>query len=141
MANKREMDKLNKLLKQSTNLVQDLQDELEMKDSLTVKELAVEDFESRDLHNASYCDDDVHASSPEMKLGNSLGDSTEEFYHPKPEEESMSRIEAELEAELERLESSINSSRLERKISNMAEVWMPCCLLNFAEIMLTGAYR
>nr|KYP45804.1 hypothetical protein KK1_032622 [Cajanus cajan] len=45
MANKREIDKLRELLKQTENLVQDLQEELEMKDSMTVKELQNENYE------------------------------------------------------------------------------------------------
>lgn len=93
LKNKREMEKLDKLLKHKENLVQDLQEELEMKDSLTVKELAVEDYESQ----GNSCD----------KMA---------------EEESLSKIEAELEAELERLESNMNSTRFEAKLSNATEV-------------------
>lgn len=93
LKNKREMEKLDKLLKHKDNLVQDLQEELEMKDSLTVKELAVEDYESQD----NSCDQMA-------------------------EEESLSKIEAELEAELERLESNMNSTRFEAKLSNVAEL-------------------
>lgn len=93
LKNKREMEKLDKLLKHKENLVQDLQEELEMKDSLTVKELAVEDYESQD----NSCD---HMA----------------------EEESLSKIEAELEAELERLESNMNSTRFEAKLSNLTEL-------------------
>lgn len=87
------MEKLDKLLKHKENLVQDLQEELEMKDSLTVKELAVEDYESQD-----------------------------NSFDKMAEEESLSKIEAELEAELERLESNMNSTRFEAKLSNATEV-------------------
>ncbi|KAL7114885.1 hypothetical protein ACP275_04G149600 [Erythranthe tilingii] len=111
MANKREMEKLNKLLKQTENLVQDLQEEIEMKDSLTVKEIAVEDYESKDVHT----DNDLLALSSER-------DYCEEYKYQKNEEESLSKIEAELEAELERLESTINSSRLEAKLSKRNEL-------------------
>ncbi|KZV34690.1 hypothetical protein F511_00592 [Dorcoceras hygrometricum] len=93
LENKRETEKLNKLLKHKENLVQDLQEELEMKDSLTVKELAVEDYESQDYS----CD---HMA----------------------EDEPLSKIEAELEAELERLESNMNSTRFEAKLSNITEL-------------------
>ncbi|XP_073048522.1 uncharacterized protein [Primulina eburnea] len=93
LENKREMEKLNKLLKHKENLVQDLQEELEMKDSMTVKELVVEDYESQD----NSCDQMA-------------------------EEESLSKIEAELEAELERLESNMNSTRFEVKLSNVTEL-------------------
>lgn len=87
------MEKLDKLLKHKENLVQDLQEELEMKDSLTVKELAVEDYESQD-----------------------------NSFDKMAEEESLSKIEKELEAELERLESNMNSTRFEAKLSNATEV-------------------
>lgn len=93
LENKREMEKLNKLLKHKENLVQDLQEELEMKDSLTVKELAVEDYESQDDSRGQMA-----------------------------EEEPLSKIEAELEAELERLESNMNSTRFEAKLSNVMEL-------------------
>ncbi|XP_075523551.1 uncharacterized protein LOC142556146 isoform X2 [Primulina tabacum] len=93
LENKREMEKLDKLLKHKENLVQDLQEELEMKDSLTVKELTVEDYESQD----NSCDQMA-------------------------EEESLSKIEAELEAELERLESNMNSTRFEAKLSDVSVV-------------------
>ncbi|XP_073134976.1 uncharacterized protein [Henckelia pumila] len=92
LKNKREMEKLDKLLRQKENLVQDLQEELEMKDSLTVKELAVEDYESQD----NSCDQMA--------------------------EESLSKIEAELEAELERLESNMNLTRFEAKLPNVTEL-------------------
>ncbi|KAL0384859.1 UNVERIFIED_CONTAM: hypothetical protein Sradi_2880200 [Sesamum radiatum] len=122
LANKREMEQMNKLLKKSENLVQDLQDELEMKDSLTVKELAVEDYESQDVHNDRCSDDTVHALSLVQKLDDASRHSSEEHCDQKTDEESLSKIEAELEAELERLASNMNSSRLERKISNTAEL-------------------
>lgn len=93
LKNKREMEKLDKLLMHKENLVQDLQEELEMKDSLTVKELAVEDYESQD-----------------------------NSYDQMAEEESLSKIEAELEAELERLESNMNSTRFEAELSNVTEL-------------------
>ncbi|KAL9170450.1 hypothetical protein ABFS82_04G146300 [Erythranthe guttata] len=111
MANKQEMGKLNKLLKQTENLVQDLQEEIEMKDSVTVKEIAVEDYESKDVHT----DNDLLALSSEHNY-------CEEYKNQKNEEESLSKIEAELEAELERLELTINSSRLEAKLSKLNEL-------------------
>ncbi|KAG8388757.1 hypothetical protein BUALT_Bualt02G0158500 [Buddleja alternifolia] len=122
MANKREMEKLNKMLKQTENLVQDLQDELEMKDSLTVKELAIENYELRDVHNDCYINDAVHALSLEQKLDDPSRYCNEEYSDQKAGEESLSKIEAELEAELERLESNMNSSRLKSKTSNVAEL-------------------
>lgn len=118
LTNKREVDKLSDLLKQTESLVQDLQDELEMKDSLTVKELAVEDSESQDTQNDAFNNGPLHAFSSEEKLN----DCDNEYKDQKAEEESFSKIEAELEAELERLELNMSSSRLDRKISNLVEV-------------------
>jgi hypothetical protein len=43
VANKREVDNLNDLLNQTTNLVQDLHEELDMKDLYIVKEVGNEE--------------------------------------------------------------------------------------------------
>lgn len=112
ISNKRKVDEMKDLLQQTENLVQDLQEELEMKDSLTVKELANEDYESQETHD--------HAFGSETNEDYELQDAHDQ----KAEEnlELMSKIEAELEAELERLELSMNSSCLERKLSHLVEV-------------------
>ncbi|KAL2461981.1 hypothetical protein Adt_45401 [Abeliophyllum distichum] len=122
LAHKREIEKLNTLVRQTENLVQDLQEELEMKDALTMKELAVENYESQDIHDDSYYKEAVHAFSPEQKLNNSTEYCHEEYGDQKAEDVSLSNIEAELEAELERLELNMSSSKLEKKISKLAEV-------------------
>lgn len=119
IANQKEIEKLKDLLKQTENLVQDLQEELEMKDSLTVKELASENYESQDTHNDSLRDT---APTP-FSLEHSVIDRrvcTKESYSPKVEEtpDSMSKIEAELEAELERLGLNMNIAGLERRLSS-----------------------
>ncbi|KAI3412449.1 uncharacterized protein J3R85_017387 [Psidium guajava] len=119
LANQKEVDKLKELLKQTENLVQDLQEEIEMKDSLTVKELASENYESQDTHNGSLRDT---APSP-FSLEHSVIDRrvfTKESYSPKVGEtpDGMSKIEAELEAELERLGLNMNVSRLGRRLSS-----------------------
>ncbi|XP_010030673.2 LOW QUALITY PROTEIN: uncharacterized protein LOC104420546 [Eucalyptus grandis] len=119
IANQKEIEKLKDLLKQTENLVQDLQEELEMKDSLTVKELASENYESQDTHIDSLRDT---APTP-FSLEHSVIDRrvcTKESYSPKVEEtpDSMSKIEAELEAELERLGLNMNIAGLERRLSS-----------------------
>ena len=48
LSNKKEFDTLKGTLKQMENLVQDLQDELEMKEGLTVKELPNETSSEHD---------------------------------------------------------------------------------------------
>ncbi|KAA8542548.1 hypothetical protein F0562_023700 [Nyssa sinensis] len=124
LANKRELEKLNELLKQTENLVQDLQDELEMKDSLTVKELTNEDYQSQDTRDCFYNSRAPHSCSPEQNLGESTKCDVKELHNQKAQEysESMSKIEAELEAELERLELNMNSSSLEGKLSDLVEL-------------------
>ncbi|KAM3318836.1 hypothetical protein P3S67_006036 [Capsicum chacoense] len=119
--NRKEMDKLNDLLRQSEYLVQDLQEELEMKDSLTVKELATEDCESQDTLNDSSNNGALQASH-NGALQASSSTNYDDCQSQKTEEESRSKIEAELEAELERLELSINSSTLEGKLAELDEV-------------------
>ncbi|KAK4362297.1 hypothetical protein RND71_017538 [Anisodus tanguticus] len=119
--NRNEVDKLNELLRQSKNLVQDLHEELEMKDALTVKELATEDCESQYTHNDSSNNGALHAPSPKGKLDKPSTNDDEDCKSQKTEEESMRKIEAELEAELERLELSMNSSKLEGKLAELDE--------------------
>ncbi|PHT24906.1 hypothetical protein CQW23_35436 [Capsicum baccatum] len=114
------MDKLNDLLRQSEYLVQHLQEELEMKDSLTVKELATEDCESQDTLNDSSNNGALQASH-NGALQASSSTNYDDCQSQKTEEESRSKIEAELEAELERLELSINSSTLEGKLAELDE--------------------
>ncbi|KAK4350349.1 hypothetical protein RND71_029662 [Anisodus tanguticus] len=120
--NRKEMDKLNELLRQSENFVQDLHEELEMKDALTVKELATEDCESQDTPNDSSNNGALQAPSPKGKLDKSPTNDDEDYKSQKREEESMSKIEAELEAELERLELGMNSSKLEGKLAELDEL-------------------
>ncbi|KAK3008678.1 hypothetical protein RJ639_014970 [Escallonia herrerae] len=120
LTNKREVHKVNELLKQTKNLVQDLQEELEMKDSLTVKELAIEDHETQDKINGSYGVEAARAFSVGQNSDETMY-GCGESHHPKAEEESFTNIEAELEAELERLEVNMNSSSLDCKMSDLVE--------------------
>ncbi|GJM95359.1 hypothetical protein PR202_ga12084 [Eleusine coracana subsp. coracana] len=94
LSNKKELEALKGTLKRMENLVQDLQDELEMKEGLTVKELPNEtSVDHGDNNSKAY-----------------IADS-----------EPMSKIEAELEAELARLELNITSKRLEEETSDFDE--------------------
>ena len=81
MANKREIDKLRELLKQNENLVQDLQEELEMKDSMTVKELQNENYGSLDTLDHSSYDKELNEFSPEKHVDNSPRIDSKESYH------------------------------------------------------------
>lgn len=128
LAHKKEVDKLNGLLKQTENLVQDLEEELEMRDSLTVEELATGDYESQDTHNSSYNNELLRVFSPQKKLNNSSKHRAEEYHCRHSEGESISKIEAELEAELERLEFNVNSFKLEDECSEVrtfSNLYMP----------------
>ncbi|XWS37272.1 hypothetical protein CRYUN_Cryun19dG0029100 [Craigia yunnanensis] len=122
--NRREVEKFRGLLKQTENLVQDLQEELEMKDSLTVKEIANENYESQEKYDHSFHDRATNSSSHEQNIDNSTRYDGKESYYEKVEEssESMSKIEAELEAELERLGLNMNVSNLERRLSDLVEL-------------------
>ncbi|WCJ35843.1 hypothetical protein M5689_017072 [Euphorbia peplus] len=112
----REVDKLKDMLKQTENLVQDLQEELEMKESLTVKELAGELQDTSEKKNT---------------ITNSDG---KESQGKRAEETSgdISKIEAELEAELERLGLSINASEQEGRLSDLVEL-DPDFVVDFAQ--------
>lgn len=124
MTNKSEVDKLKELLKQTENLVQDLQEELEMKDSLTVKELADENYGSQDTCDNSITERVQNTFSSEQNIDSSTRYDSGVSYLQKAEEssESMSKIEAELEAELERLGLNMNASTLQRRLSDVVEV-------------------
>ncbi|KAI7746185.1 hypothetical protein M8C21_016263 [Ambrosia artemisiifolia] len=111
MENKREVERLNRLLKQKENLVQDLEDEIEMKDSLIMQELTLDDHKSHILDGGSFYGDTPRSVSRDK-----------DSVIMQEKHNSFSQIEAELEAELEMLELSMTSSNLERKISNLAEV-------------------
>lgn len=118
-ANKKEIDNRNDMLKRSENLVRDLQEELEMKAMLTVKEIAGEDHQSQVTTDCS-------SRNPEAVASSSRQESAKhERKEPDDQEvdsnELMSKIEAELEAELERLELNMKASTLQR-ISDFVEV-------------------
>ncbi|XP_041013275.1 uncharacterized protein LOC121256512 [Juglans microcarpa x Juglans regia] len=91
LAHKREAEKLNDQLKQTKQLVQDLHEEIEMKDLLTIKVLGNRDLEKKPDYGK-----------------------TEDYV-------AISKIEAELEADLERLQSNMKPSSLET-ISNYVEL-------------------
>ncbi|XVE54693.1 hypothetical protein DITRI_Ditri03aG0102500 [Diplodiscus trichospermus] len=134
IGNRREVEKLRGLLKQTENLVQDLQEELEMKDSLTVKEIANENYESQETCDNFFHDRVTNPSSLEQNMDNSTRYDGKESYYEKVEEssEAMSKIEAELEAELERLGLNMNVSNIERRLSDVVEL-DPDFVADFAE--------
>ncbi|KAD2805966.1 hypothetical protein E3N88_39343 [Mikania micrantha] len=113
METKREVENLNLLLKQKENLVQDLEEEIEMKDSLVMQELTIDDHKSQ-ITDCSFDDGSVHSVTHEHNNKDSV--------FMKAKDDAFSRIETELEAELEMLQLNMSSSTLERKISNLVEL-------------------
>ncbi|KOM33178.1 hypothetical protein LR48_Vigan01g273400 [Vigna angularis] len=134
LANRREMDKLRELLKQTENFVEDLQEELEMKDSMRVKELHNDNSGSEGTYDHSFCDNELNGFSPEKHMDNFPITDCKESYGQKEEEssEAMSKIEAELEAELERLGLNMNESNPERPHSELVE-HVPVLVADFAQ--------
>lgn len=113
VASRRQVDRLSEKLKQAKNLVKDLQEEVEMKDQLTIQEIdwKASSSESSGTTNetpkgrsSSRCDQ--HETKPDMEKS-----------------EAMSKIEAELEAELERLELNMRTTSLDN-IFEFVEVAM-----------------
>lgn len=126
LSNKKEFDTLKGTLKQMENLVQDLQDELEMKEGLTVKELPDETSGEHDgkvstvnffitLCNLFKAKAYVYLSTYLLVIDDN---SKVREVDPEP----MSKIEAELEAELARLELTITTKRLEEETSDFNDV-------------------
>uniref|UniRef100_M1CR71 RNA binding protein n=1 Tax=Solanum tuberosum TaxID=4113 RepID=M1CR71_SOLTU len=99
IANRKEIEKVNEKFKWTKSLVQELEEEL------NVKEIANDDYEDPNLYSLSMStvDEPTRQTSEAEK------------------HESMSEIEAELEAELERLEMSLKVSTFER-ISDFVEL-------------------
>ncbi|BAT17775.1 uncharacterized protein [Oryza sativa Japonica Group] len=94
LSNKNELDALKGTVKRMENLIQDLHDELEMREGLTVKELPNE-------MSVKIDDDESKAHVTDS--------------------EPMSKIEEELEAELARLELNITSNCLKEQTFDFSE--------------------
>lgn len=113
-ANKKEVDCLNELLKQNENLVHDLNEDLKMKDLLTVKELVSEDSSFQGTTENPRNSASSEGSTKKESDKSTKFDGREPDDEKAANSEAMSKIEAELEAELERLELNLQSSSLER---------------------------
>lgn len=119
LSNKKEFDMMKVTLKRMENLVQDLQDELEMKEGLTVKELPNEtsgEHDGKVLIAIFFLKHFQVFNLFKPKTYDSywlIIDDNSKLHIVDPE--PMSKIEAELEAELARLELNITSKRLEEK--------------------------
>lgn len=114
LINKRQVENLNELLIKNKNFVQDLQEELEMKDVLNVKEIANEDLEFVETNEHQLLSGTPYALYTEQEFDVHGERSGEEPDDQKTEKsEAMSKIEAELVAELERLELNMRTSHVE----------------------------
>lgn len=119
---KNEVDKLNKQLKQMENLVEDLHEELDMKEMLMVKELTDEgDLPPGENESPLSIQEPISSPSDVNVKKMNKFDSLNENEKNTENKELLSRIEAELQAELEMLEKNMKASALER-ISNVVEV-------------------
>ena len=130
VASKREVDKLNEQLKQTESLVEDLHEELEMKDFLTVKDLTNEGFESMKTNDCSFNSGIPTSVSLEQEFNRSTKFNAKEPDNQNTENsELISKIEAELEAELERLEQNMKASSSLERLSDFVGVSMHLNLL------------
>ncbi|KAH9602694.1 hypothetical protein KSS87_018263 [Heliosperma pusillum] len=115
IANKVELEKLKFSLGQSESLVEDLQEELEMKDALTVKELVNND-DLQDVYGVLSSNEKTDGCSNKADMSSLLRYADEEPVCLK-KDASISNIEAELEAELERLELCMNGSFMSSELN------------------------
>ncbi|KAH7665186.1 hypothetical protein IHE45_13G016000 [Dioscorea alata] len=126
LANKRELEKLNGMLKYSESLVQDLQEELEMKDSVFVRELENETSEAREpnlISNAEKSTASIQNQAlPSPEPVNVIEEDQQATSELASDPEALTKIEAELEAELERLEQSLNACSLKQRIHDLTEL-------------------
>ncbi|KAH6807253.1 hypothetical protein C2S51_028361 [Perilla frutescens var. frutescens] len=119
---KNEVDKLNRQLMQMQNLVQDLHEELDMKEMMMVKELDMEGVLPPGEEDTPLSTEEP-VSSPSLVKAGKLSKTDGVKANDKKAEnlELLSRIEAELQAELEMLEQNMKESELKR-ISNVVEL-------------------
>ncbi|GAB4860878.1 hypothetical protein Ancab_036038 [Ancistrocladus abbreviatus] len=117
-----EVEKLRELLKQTENLVQDLQEELEMKDSLTVQELVNENDVLQDARDSFPSDQKHIVFSTQLDSKEAIKYANEDLdAQNAAEKPELTIIEAELEAELERLEVNMKESTLHGGLSDVFE--------------------
>lgn len=122
ITNRSKVENMNALITETENLVQDLQEELEMNDLMNIKEIANEDLEGLGTKKhqslsgtpyAPYTEQELHVHN--KPVGEEPDDQKEE------KSEAISKIEAELVAELERLELNMRKPSFET-ISDSKEV-------------------
>ncbi|XP_073130729.1 uncharacterized protein [Henckelia pumila] len=121
-ASKRQVDGMKMQLMQTQNLVQDLHDELNMKEMITVKEIVNEGYYQPPRKNDSPSSVREPIASPNKEAKESTKFDSSKAGDDNAENRKLrSKIEEELQAELEMLEHNINAPALEN-ISNIVEL-------------------
>lgn len=136
MSSRKEIERLKYLLRQTEELVEDLEEELKMHDSLTVKDLTGEAHNAVETWRDPFAEGHGtrHTSSDKLpEAGCEIGERTP-IEEPEKRMENMTRVEAELEAELERLELNLKH---QRKFSGLSEI-DPDCIADVVHGELNG---
>lgn len=137
ISSRKEIERLNYLLRQTEELVEDLEEELKMHDSLSVKDLTGEAHNCvetwRDPFGEGHGTRHTSSSDKLPEVGCEIGEriSIEE---PEKRMQNMTRVEAELEAELERLELNFKH---QRRFSGLSEI-DPDCIADVVHGELNG---
>lgn len=137
ISSRKEIERLNYLLRQSEELVEDLEEELKMHDSLTVKDLTGEVHNCVETWRDPFAEGHGtrHTSSSDKlpEVGCEIGERTT-IEESEKRMQNMTRVEAELEAELERLELNLKH---QRKFSGLSEI-DPDCIADVVHGELNG---
>lgn len=137
ISSRKEIERLKYLLRQTEELVEDLEEEIKMHDSLTVKDLTGEAHDCvetwRDPFAEGHGTRHTSFSDKLPEAGYEIGERTS-IEEPEKRMENMTRVEAELEAELERLELNLKH---QRKFSGLSEI-DPDCIADIVHGELNG---
>lgn len=137
ISSRKEIERLNYLLRQTEELVEDLEEELKMHDSLTVKDLTGEACNCVETWQDPFAEGDGtrHTSSSDKfpEVGCEIGERTT-IEESEKRMQNMTRVEAELESELERLELNFKH---QRKFSGLSEI-DPDCIADVVHGELNG---
>ncbi|KAH9318441.1 hypothetical protein KI387_020210, partial [Taxus chinensis] len=133
MSSMRETERLSILLRQREELVEDLEEELEMRASWTVKDLTDEahNFLETSRYPLGKEQGKSDASLDGLSKETREVDERTSVRDPVKNMENMTSVEAELEAELEKLELNSHASKHRRKFSGIIEIDPDC----FADVV------
>eukprot|EP00252_Welwitschia_mirabilis_P008465 TRINITY_DN2032_c0_g1_i1.p1 TRINITY_DN2032_c0_g1~~TRINITY_DN2032_c0_g1_i1.p1 ORF type:complete len:570 (-),score=131.27 TRINITY_DN2032_c0_g1_i1:1274-2983(-) len=118
---KKETERLNTLLRQSEDLVEDLEEEIKMRDSLVVDDITAVSRNALGVqHGPINCQRPTESSKSVNDTGMSI------TYRDSAKEEDMANVEAELAAELELLELNLISAGHQKEHSYINEIDPDC---------------